>query len=415
MSEPLTRLQRLTYRVWLAVGVLVLGAAVVALLARPLAVVIAPLVVALLIVHLLNPVVTALSRRGVPRLIGTLIAYVGVGVVIALASVLLAPVLTAQLASFAEEAPDLGLTLKERLGEALTAIGIDVDLTEIFDARALGEELSAFVAAEENRSTITSVLTVLSGLARSAFTVVFGVVIGPVVAFYVLADLPSILGSVRRIIPPDRRAEVEQVSRELSTVVGAFIRGQLIVATFVGIATSIALGLIGLPYSLLIGFIAGVTNLVPLLGPFVAGVLAVTVALVTDGVGLALLVLVIMTGVQQLESSVLNPLIMGRVVRVHPLALLLGVIVAAALYGVFGMLVVVPLLAGARVLSTHLWRTRVPWAQALPADRTAGLAVETGDTDATAGADPAAQSGRAARTDETAGADPGAAPLADRS
>jgi predicted PurR-regulated permease PerM len=360
---PLTRLQRLTYRVWLAVGVLLLGAAAVVLLLRPLAVVLAPLVVALLLIHLLNPGVSALARRGVPRLLGTLLCFLIVAGVITGGSALLAPVLSAQLASFGEAAPDLGVTLKQQLGELLEAIGLDVDLAALLDAEAIGEQLSQFVAAEENRTTISSILAALSGLARSALTVVLAVIVGPVVAFYVLADLPNLLRNARRLIPPDRRAEVELVAGELSTVVGAFIRGQLIVAAFVGVAASFALWLVGLPYHLVIGTIAGVTNLVPLLGPFVAGALAVTVAVVTEGLGYGLLVLLIMTGVQQLESSVLQPLIMGRVVRLHPLAVLLGVIVAAALYGIFGMLVVVPLLAGAKVLAAHLWRTRVPWAE----------------------------------------------------
>lgn len=363
MTAQLPRLQRLTYRVWLAVGILVLAAVALRLLARPLAVILAPAVVALLIVHLLNPAVTALERRGVPRLLGTLLTYLAVAAVIVGASAVLVPVLSAQVQSFAAEAPDLGTTLRDRLAQALSPLGLDVDPAAVFDTQAIGQQISDFVAAEENRSTLTALLTVASGLARSAFTVVFGLVIGPVVAFYVLADLPGMLATVRRLLPPDRRAEVEQVAGQLARVVGGFVRGQLIVAVFVGVATTIVLAIIQLPYYLVIGVIAGVTNLIPLLGPFVAGLLGVTVALVTDGVGYALLVVALMTGVQQLESSVLSPLVLGRVVRIHPLAVLLGVVVAAALYGIFGMLVVVPLIAGAKVLAMHLWRTRVPWAE----------------------------------------------------
>lgn len=365
MAEPtpLTRLQGLTYRVWLAVGVLVLAGVAFTLLARPIAVVLAPIVVALLVVYLLNPMVTAMARVGVPRLVGTLLGYLGAAGLLLGTSAIIMPLLSAQLASFAAEAPDLGLTLKERVGELLAMLGLQVDLTTVFDAQAVGQEAADFVAAEENRSTITAILIAMSGVARSAFTVVFAVTVGPVVAFYVLADLPGLLRGVRKLIPPERRAEVEQVGRELATVVGGFVRGQLIIALFVGVATSIVLGLVGLPYFLVIGVIAGITNLVPLLGPFVAGLLGVTVALVTEGPGLALIVMLLMTGVQQLDSSVLSPLIMGRVVRIHPLAVLLGVLIAAALFGVFGMLVVVPVIAGAKVLAQHLWRTRVPWAE----------------------------------------------------
>jgi predicted PurR-regulated permease PerM len=205
-------------------------------------------------------------------------------------------------------------------------------------------------------------LAALTGLARGAFALFFGLTVGPVIAFYLLVDLSNFTAMVRRLVPPRHRAEVEHVGGELAKVVGGFVRGQLLIALFVGAATSTALGLVGLRFWLVIGVIAGFANLVPLLGPFVAGVLGVTVALVTDGLGLAVLVMVLMTGVQQLESSVLSPLIMGRTVRIHPLAVLFGVLIAAALWGVLGMLLVVPAVAAAKVLASHVWRTRVPWA-----------------------------------------------------
>lgn len=364
MTAPLTRLQRITYRVWLTVGILVLLTVGALVLARPLAIILAPVLVALLLVYLLNPFVTAMARRGLPRVVATLVTYLVLGSVLVATATIVLPLLSAQITSFAEAAPDLSLTLRERLDELTAVLGLPVQVPTVLDAQAVGAQFSEFVAAEENRGAITAIVLALSGFARSAFTVVFGLTIGPVVAFYVLADLPNLLATVRRLLPPERRAEVEQVAGELTRVVGGFVRGQLLIALAVGVASTIVLGVAGLPFWLVIGVIAGVTNLVPLLGPFVAGSIGVTVALLTDGVGFAVIVLVLMTGIQQLDSSVLSPLIMGRVVRVHPLVVLLGVLIAAALYGIVGMLVVVPLIAGAKVLAQHLWRTRVPWADA---------------------------------------------------
>ncbi|MFO8075801.1 MAG: AI-2E family transporter, partial [Egibacteraceae bacterium] len=111
-----------------------------------------------------------------------------------------------------------------------------------------------------------------------------------------------------------------------------------------------------------LGVAAGVSNLVPFIGPFIAGVLGVLVALFTDGVGLAILVVVVMVVVQQGDSQLVSPLVMGKTVRLHPLVVLLALLVAGTLYGIFGLLVAVPLVAGANVLLSHLWRTRVPWA-----------------------------------------------------
>jgi predicted PurR-regulated permease PerM len=361
-GPPLTRLQRATYRVWLGVGVIVLVAVAMRLLYRPIAVVLAPILVAVILVYLFNPIVTALERRRIPRLLGTAVTYLTIGSIAFAAGTLLLPRLGTQLTNFAEQAPELGLELKQQANDVLNAIGFDVDLGALFDAETLAERFSEFIADDGNTGAVALALAALTGLARGAFALVFGLTLGPVIAFYVLVDLSNFSGTVMRLVPPAHRAEVEHVGGQLTKVVGGFVRGQLLIALFVAVATSTALGVVGLQFWLVIGVIAGFANLVPLLGPFVAGVLGVTVALVTEGLGLALLVMVLMTGVQQLESSVLSPLIMGRTVRIHPLAVLFGVLIAAALWGVLGMLLVVPMVAAVKVLASHLWRTRVPWA-----------------------------------------------------
>jgi putative heme transporter len=89
----------------------------------------------------------------------------------------------------------------------------------------------------------------------------------------------------------------------------------------------------------------------------------VGVALVSDGVGKAVLVVVVMTIIQQIDSHVLSPIVVGHTVRVHPLVVLFALLIAGTTYGIFGMLVAVPLVAAAKVVGMHLWQTRVPWAQ----------------------------------------------------
>lgn len=358
----MSRLQRLTYRVWFVIGVLVLTAVTLWLLYRPLAVVLAPLLFAFLIVYLLNPVVSALERRRVPRLVGTAVTYVTVLAGLTGLSALVVPVLSAQLSAFVAEAPDLGTTFTEGLGDLLARFGVDLDLTEILDPQAVSERLQRFASEENNLDTILSVLAGLSGLARGAFFVLFTLLVGPVFAFYILVDLPRFRSVAVRLVPPNYRAELSEVGAKLGRVVGGFIRGQLVIAVFVGVASSVVLALVGLRFWLVIGVIAGITNLVPLIGPLVAGALGVVVALLTEGLGQAVLVAVGLTAIQQVDSNVMSPLVMGRTVRIHPFAVLLGILVAGMLYGVFGMLVAVPLVAGAKVLAQHVWDTRVPWA-----------------------------------------------------
>jgi predicted PurR-regulated permease PerM len=362
-GAQLTKLQRITYRVWFAVGALVLVYAAYRFLSRPLGIVIPPVLVAVLIVYLLNPAVTILERRRLPRWAGTAIAYVAVAALITGVSMLLVPALSRQLASFAELVPDIGERLIESVNDGLAFIGLNLRIGTTLSGESLAQEIQEFLTTESNRNAALAILGGISGLASSVFHFVIAFVLGPVIAFYILVDLPRLLDLARKIPPPHMRAEADVIAGKLVFVVGGYVRGQLLVATFVGVASTIGLAVIGLPFWLVLGVVAGVTNLIPLIGPFVAGLLGVGVALVSDGVGKAVLVVVVMTIIQQIDSHVLSPIVVGHTVRVHPLVVLFALLIAGTTYGIFGMLVAVPLVAAAKVVGMHLWQTRVPWAQ----------------------------------------------------
>lgn len=369
VAEPrLNRLQRLTYAVWLAVGIVALGAVSVWLLYRPLSVILAPTLLALLIVYLLNPCVTWLEQHRVHRLLGTFASYLAVIGALAGLAALILPLLAAQAREFVEAAPEIGAELTGLAERAAVRLGFELDV-RFLDVTQIAAQVEEFVTDAANRETLIALLTGLSGVARGAVFFVFTVTVGPVIAFYVLVDLPRFQVHARRLVPPAYRDEVREVGTKLSRVVGGFVRGQLVIALVIGVAASLVLGVVGLRYWLLVGVIAGVTNLIPLLGPFVAGLIGATIAFVTEGLGFAVLVALAMTAVQQLDGNLMTPLIMGRTVRVHPLAVLLVILIAGVLYGIFGMLVAVPIVAGAKVLAQHVWQTRVPWAQ-LPSGHT---------------------------------------------
>lgn len=375
MDTPQGPVQRAAYRVWLAVGAAALVWIAWRVLMRPLAVVIPPLLLATVIVYLLAPIVAGLERRGLPRWAGALAAYLSGIVVLGLIGAVLVPLLTEQLQTFSERLPDLLADLGQDLDRRLAPLGIDVPIGDSIDGSALQANLEQAVQGGA-LPTIAGVLGGLSGLALGLLQIVIVFTLGPVSAFYVLVALPRLRRWVHRLIPPQHRAEAAEVGSKLHLVVGGFIRGQLLVALFVGLATSIGLAALGLPFWLLVGVTAGITNLIPLLGPFVAGALGMSIALVTEGVGLAALVVVVMVVVQQLDNQLISPLVMGRNVHVHPLVVLLALVIAGTVYGLLGLLVAVPSVAAVSVLVRHFWETRVPWANtpvALPDQSPAGV------------------------------------------
>lgn len=357
-----TRLQRANTAVWLGVGGLLLAAGLFLLLRRPLAVLLPPLLLALLIVHVLNPLVTWLERRGTARWAGTGLAYLAFALALGVVSAIVFPLLAFQLGNFADELPELGNRLVAGVNDVLGRVGVSVRISESLSGDRIGEEIERFVSDEQNRAAVLALLGGISGVAMGLVHLLVVFIAGPFIAFYTLVDLPRLTRWARNVLPPRHRDEADLVARKLGVVVGGYVRGQLLVASFVGVATSLGLWAIGLRFWLLVGLLAGVTNLVPLIGPFVGGLVGVTIALVTEGPGLALLVVVVVTVVQQLDGHVVSPLVVGRTVQLHPLMVLLALLVAGTLYGIFGMLVAIPLVAAANVLVAHFWRTRVPWA-----------------------------------------------------
>ena len=364
---PQGPVQRAAYRVWLAVGVFALIWIVWRVLARPLAVVVPPLLLATVIVYLLAPIVAGFERRGLPRWAGTLLAYLVAMLSLLVIAAVLVPLLTEQLQAFADRLPTLLAALGDDLDRRLGPLGIDVPIGDSVDGSALQGNIERALQGG-GLPALAGVLGGLSGLALGLLQVVLVFALGPVIAFYVLVALPRLRHWTRALIPPRHRAEASEVASKLHFVVGGFIRGQLLVALFVGLATSAGLAIVGLPFWLLVGVTAGMTNVIPLLGPFVAGVLGVSIALVSEGVGLAALVLLVLLVVQQIDNQLISPLVMGRNVRVHPLVVLLSLVIAGTVYGVIGLLMAVPSVAAGSVLVRHFWETRVPWADTSAVD-----------------------------------------------
>jgi predicted PurR-regulated permease PerM len=149
------------------------------------------------------------------------------------------------------------------------------------------------------------------------------------------------------------------VGREVNTAVGGFLRGQLLVALIVGVLLSFGYWLIDLPFWLLIGMVGGFLNIVPLLGPWVGGILGVVVAIATTDLSTAIWAMVVAVAVQQVDNNFVSPTVLRATVRLHPAVTLLVLVLAGAVAGFWGIIIAVPLAATAKIIIGHWWRTRV--------------------------------------------------------
>jgi len=205
-------------------------------------------------------------------------------------------------------------------------------------------------------------------------------VLGIVIGFYLLMDLPKIRRGIQGAVPLSRRSELLHLGNKLSASVGGYFRGQLLVAAFVAAASMLGLYLVGLPYWAPVGMIAGLFNLVPLIGPFIGAIPALFIAFTTPssngglihlepGWPLAVGASVVLLVVQQIDNHVISPNVVARTVKLHPLAVMLSLLAAGTLLGLWGMLLVIPVVASAKILLIHYWDTRMVWPPREPDSR----------------------------------------------
>lgn len=345
-----------------------------------------PLILAGAIVFILNPVVTFLQRRHIPRALGTAIAYLGVVGVVALSGILIAPLAQQQADDLSDEWPEIRANLEEDVNDLADRSEENDWPVQIPHWDDLGDSFGA------DDQTFEEQLETAREFGLRVFHVAIIFILAPIIAFYLLVDLPHIKAVVESLIPAARQQEAHVLGRRLGRAIGGFFRGQLVVALIVGTMVSIGLAIIDLPFWLLIGMIAGLFNMIPLIGPYIGGIPGVIIALTTRDTGTAVWVVVIMVIAQQIDNHFITPNVMQRVVKLHPAVVMLALLAGGTLGGFFGLLMAVPTTAVLKILVGHLWRTYVlgePIGEIALADAVAdaggGIVEEVGTDDPVAG------------------------------
>jgi predicted PurR-regulated permease PerM len=340
---------------WALVGIF-LALCIVLLVGWWIRVIIPPLVLAGAITFLLNPVVTRLHRRGFPRVIGTAAAYAIVIGVVVIIGLLVSPLVEEQVDLLSEEWPEVRADLEDTIND-LSKESVENDWPIQIPSV---EELEGQVGDRNGEeSNFGAQVTSLTRLAERIFHVALIFILGPIVAFYLLMDLPHIRRVTEEMIPDGSRDEVLLIAHRLNLAVGGFFRGQLAVAVIVGILVSLGLLVIGLPGWLIVGMIAGLFNMIPLIGPYVGAVPGIVIALTQRDLKTALLVVAVMTIAQQIDNHFISPVVMKRAVQLHPAAVMMALLIGGTLSGFFGLLIAVPFAASLKIVGGHIWRKYV--------------------------------------------------------
>ncbi len=315
-----------------------------------------------LFAYLFNPLVQwlvsrrFLQARGIrpfARAIAVTIVYLIVIVFLIVASLVIGSLIR-QLIVFAQQLPTLITSLQGLLNGWLVNLQQVPELHDVLQntTKTIQDGLSGLVAKllEFLQGSGLSILTRAVGVVGNVFEYFLVFVLGG----YMLFTFPSIGKTLLEVLPVRVQPTALELSKDVSTAIGGYIRGQLIIALSIGIMIGLGLTIVGLPLGLAIGFIAGVFNIVPYLGVVIAVTPAILLAL-PGGLIKVLLVGVVFTIVNQLESHVFAPQILSKSTDLSPISIILAILSGLALGGVVGALLAVPLTALAKLMIRKYW------------------------------------------------------------
>jgi len=302
-----------------------------------------PFIVSLVLAYIFSPVVDSLERRRVPRWGGALIGVAGSAAVIVAALVFLGPLVAGQFKSFLLTiAPAVSSFVQQmnsgELIARLQAMGIPADPLREQITREFGPRLEQLLSG-----LMTAALGLLSNVGAIA-TQIVNVILVPVLTFHMLKDFHKVRNALLDILPGRARVKVVSYGARIDTMLGLYLRGALTVAFIVGSLSTFLLWIAGINYPFVLGPLAGMLDLIPYFGILTILIVSVIVALLSGGNILlkALFVVFIFGGINFLETTFLQPRIVGRKVGIHPLLLILALIVFGYFLGFAGLLIAVP-------------------------------------------------------------------------
>jgi predicted PurR-regulated permease PerM len=310
--------------------------------------IILPFTIGLFISYILNPIVVFLVKRGVKRTVAVaLIYFILIGSII-VALVYIIPLTLKELNNlisavpfFTEEVQQMIGNLRERYKDILPlAVQETIDNNITYMESNFLDLIQRFV---------DRILTLLSGL--------FSMILGPVLGFYILKDLDKIKSNMIGYIPSSYRAKLLTLLETIDTAFGNYIRSQILVCILIGILTTVSLYILKVDFALLIGFLAGITNIIPYFGPFIGALPAILISALRYPKKIIWIVIII-TVIHQLESGVISPHIVGKNVGLHPLTVIFSLLVGGSFFGFWGLIFAVPTAALLKLLLiSYLIRT----------------------------------------------------------
>ncbi len=301
--------------------------------------VLAPLFIGFIVAWLLYPLTKKLNEFGIKKDLAALLVYFAfVALIISFFSFLI-PTLYDQLNDLILAFPSIFDSLKKIIENSFN----NLSSLKIVDVKEL--QANVFNGIE---NWIISFTTSLPNLLLRFFAGLFSrlgtVIIGLMVGLYMLIDFDSINQHLIKVIPRKAKKETNQLINNITVELRKYVNGMMVVTFIIFVTSSIIFAIIGLKAPILFGVLCGITNLIPYIGPYIGGSAAAIVGFSQSSL-IGILIIASTVVIQAIESMIIQPLIMGKTMKLHPAAIILGLLVFGHFFGIIGMVLATPSLA----------------------------------------------------------------------
>lgn len=307
-----------------------------------LSAVLMPFFVAMIISYVLNPIVSLLNGRKVPRSIAVLLIYAAFLTSLAVITVNVIPMFVRQLTELNEHLPQFTVKAQNLI-------------TEFNDSRYIPESIRAGINRSLANMETGISKTISDYIDRIGTTInaLFLVFIIPFLAFYILRDFHGIQQGVLTLVPKQQRRHAVRLMSEIDDALGNYVRGQFLVCLVVGVFAWIGYWLVGLPYGLLFALAVALTNIIPYIGPYFGAAPAILSAM-TISWKMVLYVILVNWLIQVVEGNIISPQVVGRTLHMHPLTIIFVLLVGGEVAGIMGLILAVPFYAVVKVVFQYL-------------------------------------------------------------
>lgn len=309
--------------------------------------VVAPLFIGFIIAWLFDPLVKWLQKKGIRRSIGTIITYVILLGVIAVVMGCLIPLLSEQINEFIRVIPNIidkaQVVLDETLGRLRVIDGLDIEAVK-------KDVLDKIVEIGTNMTS--DIPTLLVNVVKSIISGTGTIIVGLVIGFYLLMSFENASDTIITLLPKKIQKNTDEIFGEVNDSLRRFVVGAALDSLLIFVVSSIGFTIVGLKAPFLFALFCALTNIIPFAGPYIGGIPAVIVGF-SQGGATGLFTLLIIVIVQFLEGNFIQPLVMSKTTKLHPVTIITGLLVFGHFWGIIGMFISTPIIASLKAIFTY--------------------------------------------------------------